>query len=304
VTPSLKLGIDGGGTKTELILVNEQGIVVAQHRAPACNPSVVGEVAARQALHEAITALRYHAPDPIRATLLCMAGNRQFWRDTAASFSKAEFGHVTAVADSIPVLELATQGNPGLVIHAGTGSFIALRTTDHAAHYLGGLGWKLGDPGSGYDIGRRAIATGLLETQYSQTTHAARSALLTALCAYTGQSDYNGLSGYFYHSHPENAQISGFASHVLTLADQGCEDSHRILIESLSELARQVGTALHQFFPHQTALIPCGLSGPILNHPLARTTLQTFAHTHHWPVHLHPLTAPPIEGVRQLLLKL
>ena len=79
-----------------------------------------------------------------------------FWRETAAALQG--YGKVTTTDDSVPVLELATAGAPGLVLHAGTGSFVAARTADGATHYAGGLGWKLGDPGSGYDIGRRAVA--------------------------------------------------------------------------------------------------------------------------------------------------
>ena len=30
-------------------------------------------------------------------------------------------------------------------------------------HYAGGLGWRFNDPGSGYDLGRRAIARALLD---------------------------------------------------------------------------------------------------------------------------------------------
>ena len=47
--------------------------------------------------------------------------------------------------------------------------------------------------------------------------------------------------------------------------------------------------------------IPCGVSGKLLNHPLALDTLQTLKVTHAWPVQLQRITEPPIEGVRRLL---
>ena len=46
---SHRIGIDGGGTKTELILIDKSGAVVARHSAPGCNPSLAGpELAAEQ----------------------------------------------------------------------------------------------------------------------------------------------------------------------------------------------------------------------------------------------------------------
>ena len=165
---NFKIGVDGGGTKTECILVDGGGEIVARHLAAGCNPSVVGPDQAREIVTDALkglTATLNSQPSPLNvtATLLCMSGTRGFWREFAASLKN--FGRVTALDDSHPVLELATQGRPGLGLHAGTGSFVAARAPDGSLHYAGGLGWRFGDPGSGYDLGRRAIVRALLEVQ-------------------------------------------------------------------------------------------------------------------------------------------
>ena len=55
----------------------------------------------------------------ITTTLLCMAGSPVVWQELAQTLT--DFGAVTALDDSRPVLELATQGRPGLVLHGGTG---------------------------------------------------------------------------------------------------------------------------------------------------------------------------------------
>jgi glucosamine kinase len=166
----MKIGVDGGGTKTELILIDQKGEIVARHTAPGCNPSVIGPNNARELLLNALRSLLTSnpstlasGPSPISHTFLCMAGNPGFWREIAATLTG--YGHVEAVTDALPVLELATSGGPGLVLHAGTGSFVALRTTDGSVRYAGGLGWRIGDPGSAQDIGRRAIARALAELQ-------------------------------------------------------------------------------------------------------------------------------------------
>ena len=48
VGSSFKIGVDGGGTKTECILVDAAGAIVARHLAAGCNPNVAGPEAARQ----------------------------------------------------------------------------------------------------------------------------------------------------------------------------------------------------------------------------------------------------------------
>src|SRR5208283_5114591 len=128
-----KIGVDGGGTKTECILVDPSGAVAARHTGPGCSPSLVGAARATEIAAEALKAVRSgHAPAAISSTLLCMAGSRSFWREFAAGL--AGYGRISTLDDSFPVLELATRGAPGLVMHAGTGSFIAARTPDGRTH--------------------------------------------------------------------------------------------------------------------------------------------------------------------------
>ncbi|HEY0946469.1 MAG TPA: BadF/BadG/BcrA/BcrD ATPase family protein [Opitutaceae bacterium] len=300
-----KIGVDGGGTKTELILVDDTGAVIARHVAPGCNPSIVGPLAARQVLVDALVTLLEksrtaadEAPGQpavarISTTLLCMAGAPAFWQEFATSLT--DFGLVTTVDDSRPVLELATGGRPGLVLHGGTGSFVAARGPDGAIHYAGGLGWRFGDPGSGYDLGRRAVARGLLELQ----GWAPPSRLGTVLRDHTRLNDAAAISRFFYQHTEPNRQIATLAPAVLHLVTEGDPTAHQLVIESASELldlALRVATKLFPATPLDT--IPAGLSGPILTHPSVVATL-----TPRSPLPLAPLTAPPIEGVRLLLAR-
>ena len=114
-----KIGVDGGGTKTECILLDAEGVIMAQHLAPGCNPSQIGPAAARAILAEALAALLLkaktaQAPLTVTSTLLCMAGNRAFWRETADALTNfgdphqrpmTLFGRVTRMVKSM-VLKL------------------------------------------------------------------------------------------------------------------------------------------------------------------------------------------------------
>lgn len=296
---SLRIGIDGGGSKTELILVDERGQILAQHLGPGCNPSHLGPEKARATLVAALQDLVARSPrprDPVDTTLLCMAGSPAFWQETSVGLTG--FGRIITSLDSLPVLELATNGGPGLVMHAGTGSFISARGPDGEVHYAGGLGWLFGDPGSGHDLGRRALARGLRELQ----GWAPRTALGDRICTYTGLNVYGAISRAFYTAADANARIAGFTPHALELAQAGNPPAQETLVESLSGLVEQGQVVTARLFGTQT--VTCGVSGAILNHPAAAAVLRQLVAARSWAVTLEFITATPIEGVRRLLVRL
>ncbi len=312
VTDSYKIGVDGGGTKTECILVDARGEVVAHHLASGCNPSQIGPVAARAVLTDAVATLLAQAKiklpterdaaarSQITVTLLCLAGNRGFWRETADGLPG--LGQITTTDDSIPVLELATAGTPGLVLHAGTGSFVAARDPAGVAHYIGGLGWKFGDPGSGFDLGRRALALAMLELQRAAADTVTKlSPLAEALCGHTGLADYAANSRFFYYDTEANAKIAAFAPRVIELAAQDCGPAQQVVADSITEFARLADQVIHRLFPRPETKLPCGVSGRILNSVAAAFALRSLASKLNWPVELRFMDIPPIEGVRRLL---
>jgi len=76
-----RIGIDGGGTKTEGILIDATGAIVAREIVGGCNPNVAGPDAARRVVTQLLTTLRAQAAlrDPraiLSHTHLYAAGNR------------------------------------------------------------------------------------------------------------------------------------------------------------------------------------------------------------------------------------
>jgi N-acetylglucosamine kinase-like BadF-type ATPase len=289
-----KLGVDGGASKTECILIDPKGGVAARHSAAGCNPSVIGPEEARKRAHECLIRTRSAAgAGPVSETLLCMAGHRAFWCSFADQLE--DFGRVSACDDSVPVLELATGGGPGLVLHCGTGSFMAARTSDGKAHYCGGLGWRFGDEGSGYDLGRRALARAMLEMQGSL----APSAIGRLVAEKTGLSEADPLVAHYYAEPLAKPAVATFAPYVLDLAESGEPAAIRIVEDSLTGLLEFAVAACGRLFagtPERD--LRAGLSGHILNHPFSRAVLGARA-----PFSLLQVTDAPIEGVRRLLLR-
>jgi N-acetylglucosamine kinase-like BadF-type ATPase len=306
-----KIGVDGGGTKTECILVNLAGQIVASHLTTGCNPSVVGPAAAAATVSTALDALLASVADHaggskstgpkhhsvVTHTLLCMAGSRGFWSEFAAGL--AGFGQVQAVDDSLPILELATHGGRGLALHAGTGSFVAARGPENAVHYAGGRGWRFGDAGSGYDLGARAIGRALFEIQ----GWAPDSTLTPAVLVHAGldpKADASAVTRHFYQHADATRHIAALAPAVLRLADKRDKAARQIVTESTGALLDLAIAVANKLFPGaDLTTVPAGLSGPILTHSLVREILAARS-----PMPLTAIADAPTEGVRQLLMRL
>ena len=297
---SWKIGVDGGGTKTECILVDPSGSIVARHTGPGCSPSLVGGARAAEITAAVLDEVRASNPSAeVSATLLCMAGSRAFWKDFGSRLKG--FGRVETADDSVPVLELATRGAPGLVIHAGTGSFIAARTPDGMVHYAGGTGWRFGDEGSGYDSRERAMAArALLELK----GWAPPSGLGALVRERTGHSTAGEVSVYFYGDPATNNGVAGLAPEVLRLASSGDPAAAEAVSgHPWGSFSRARGVGDEPAVPpgkRPDFLVPRGRQRP---HPQLRAfAFQELSSKAPFP--LSRVTQSPIEGVRLLLARM
>jgi glucosamine kinase len=291
-----RIGVDGGATKTAGILVDETGQVVARHQGPGSNPSVAGSEEAGRVAGAVLDELRGQAGGPIGATLLCMAGAAGFWEEFAGR--QKDLGRVVATSDAAPILELAAPDGPGLVLHAGTGSFVAARTAQDwsRVHYAGGLGWRFGDEGSGYDLGRRVVARALLELQ----GWAPPSPLVALVQAHTGLADAGAITRHFYGEASPNAQIAALTPEVLRLAGAGDPVALALVLDSADGLLRLAVLLVEKIFAGAPVhALRAGLSGPILTHPAILPELQARC-----ILPLRAVEGTPTEGVRRLLLRL
>jgi N-acetylglucosamine kinase-like BadF-type ATPase len=158
------LGFDGGGTKTDCVLMNESGGILARSRSGASNPTSFGAEASLAALSEAATDALRAAAKSEKDVVFILAGvsgaGEPDMRWTLETGLQDRFPNAQITVTSDLVLSLGATGEiPSVVVIAGTGSAVLGRTAPLELARAGGFGPVIGDPGSAYDIGRRAVAT-------------------------------------------------------------------------------------------------------------------------------------------------
>ncbi len=159
------LGFDGGGTKTDCVLMDESPAILARSQAGPSNPLRVGFGAAlssiRDAAREAIAQAALPSNSAAAAVCAGLAGAgsaesaEKIYALLAAEFPESK----VQVCTDIDLALAATGVGPAMVLLAGTGSFAVGRNTAGETARAGGYGSQIGDEGSAYDVGRRAILT-------------------------------------------------------------------------------------------------------------------------------------------------
>lgn len=160
------LGIDGGGTRTTACLADDRLSILARTQAGPSNPIKVGVARAQRELARAChQALREAHARPAELDAVCagLAGGSSTISRRMLRWLRKEFparAH-TLTTDAAITLAAALGEQEGAVVIAGTGSIAYGRDRHGRILRVGGWGSLFDDAGSGYDIGRKAIASAL-----------------------------------------------------------------------------------------------------------------------------------------------
>jgi N-acetylglucosamine kinase-like BadF-type ATPase len=161
------LGIDGGGTKTTCVLATDEGVVLARAVSGPGNYLKVGVDVVKESFRTAIHAVcRQAGVNPPRIDAVC-AGLAGAERPRDRKTLRGAFQEIVSAkkifleTDAYITLIAATEGKPGLIVIAGTGSVAMGMNAQGERARAGGWGHIIGDEGSGYDIGRKAMVTAL-----------------------------------------------------------------------------------------------------------------------------------------------
>ena len=175
-TETLYLGVDGGGTKTEFVVTEENGRVLARFLAEGSNPNDIGFNSAANVISGGIREAIVNFPN-ISFVFCGIAGvsvgdNRQ----RMIGFLKEKYPALKIDVKTDSANLFGMDDSADMVVISGTGSVVFVKKKGEFIR-LGGWGYLFDSAGSAYDIGRAAIAA----TLQAEDLHEAPSFLATLL---------------------------------------------------------------------------------------------------------------------------
>src|SRR5829696_5830212 len=220
---TLVLGVDGGGSKTRAVVADAAGAVLGEGLAGPSNPLRVGVGEAVGAIREAVD----------KACALAGVRRADIRERMRAAVAELGVKTVEVVTDAHIALYGATEGKPGLVIIAGTGSVCCGINARGRRACAGGWGPLVGDEGSGSWLARRALQAVARATD----GRGRRTALVEAACDYFNVSAAEDLSTAVYAPNVTNSRIAGFGGRVVAAAKRRDAVAREIVEEAGRELA-------------------------------------------------------------------
>jgi N-acetylmuramic acid 6-phosphate etherase len=263
----LVLGIDGGGTRTVVILAARSGDswkFLGRGEAGPSNRHAVGTPSALAALDES-TDRAFAAAGRVRAAVrvACLGlagagrpGDQEIVREWAARTHLA--ASVEVIEDAALLLAAGTPAGWGVAVVAGTGSMAFARCADGRTARAGGWGPLLGDEGSGYAI---ALA-GLRAAARAADGRAQATPLTDRLLAACGLTRPEELVGVVYRGGDRMA-LAALAPVVLDAAEAGDPVAEHIVRDAAGELAAAAAAAARQL--NLGASFPVALAGGLLS---------------------------------------
>lgn len=264
--PQYFLGVDGGGTKTHVVIMNDATEVVGEGNAGPSNPLRVGietavsniVKATDQAMDEA-GVLRVD----LAAATLGLAGVRRadMKQSIKASFiDQVRVRRTTVITDAEIALFATTQGKPGLVVIAGTGSVCLGKNARGKMAIAGGWGPLAGDEGGGVGIAQSALHA----VAKASDGRGIPTALSKSASEYFRASGPENLIVAIYSPQVDNTRIAGFARYVVEAAHEGDAVATTILQEAGSELGLAACAVIEQLGLRRQK-VPIGCVGSVFN---------------------------------------
>ncbi|OXM85967.1 N-acetylglucosamine kinase [Paenibacillus rigui] len=247
------LAVDGGGTKSQVVLMDKAGSLLGQGRGGSCNYQGVGRDAAIRELsngiHEAVRdwAKRQSAEYAeaalsleIECAVFALAGldttyDRNIIMDIvneALVQQSVQVKRLIVENDGLSALLGAASGTPGILVIAGTGSIVYGINGSGDSARSGGWGHRTGDEGSGYWIGKQAV-TAMLRA-HDGRGRATR--LEEWIFPHMGVSHPEQLFNWIYGNDYSVEKLSDLSKFVSLAAAAGDSEAHRILTAASDEL--------------------------------------------------------------------
>ena len=292
--------LDGGQTGTRASLATPDGSIVGEGRAgPAnCNHMFDAEARREQALESALLgAFRsagQHRPRLISMTVALSGvgpNSRAIGPLEKVIQALSPVHHLSIVPDYAAALAAVGEG-PAVVVLSGGGAVAYGRGPSGNEALAGGGGYLVGDEGSGFDIGRKAVAAALrFADGRSEPT-----ILLDEVLAHFKLESMGAVLGAIYSTGLDKATVAALAPVVAAAASAGDSIALDIIQTSANELALAAFAVINRLFPQKSAAnvyLMGGIAamGEVLTLPFAHALTKS------WPNALpHTSSRSPLDG--------
>ncbi len=260
----LIVGVDGGGTRTRVLLADLDGRPLArvEGAATALRPGEERNSADIIAalVHEALASIDRADTRPSTCVIGVAGGGQEraaqaLWQ-ALASMRLAD--DVNVISDAEIALDDAFGDSAGVLLVSGTGSVAFARAPDGRLERCGGWGPMLGDEGSGAWIGRRAMSVITASNDGREPETALVGAMLTALEV----ESLDALIPWATDATP--ADFAALAPVVVQVAAQGDLRANALLSLGVEELVLHVRTLARRCFTDERASVPVACAGGML----------------------------------------
>lgn len=225
------LGVDGGGSKCDAVLMDETGAVRGWGRGGSAHRLYVGGEAATRSVREAVMGAVAALNPPIgRIAGVGLHPALPEWLgqplslEQFVSSGEVELGFATAMTTH------------GILVLSGTGSFVHGRAADGRSVHEGGQGPIIADEGSAYHIGILGIRAAF-RAHYNE---ARRTSLATAVPRALGVRTLGDVFNLLYVERIGRSQIASVARTVNEEAEGGDRIAAGVLRQAAEEIAELV----------------------------------------------------------------
>ena len=221
------VGIDGGGTKTELLARTAGGETLLRRTARGTNLCAQPQQAVEETLTELMQECRLALGVPAAVCMGAagMVGARvgDILRTALAKASGCD--RVAVYHDAKIALHANFAHGAGLSLTAGTGSICVAQDEGGSLFRVGGWGHLVSDEGSAYDIACRALRA----VVKAHDGMGAPTLLTQVLAERMGCADHDSFIDALYRDFAQKTQLASLADVVATCADGGDEVALGIL---------------------------------------------------------------------------
>lgn len=301
------LGVDGGQSATTAVICDLRGVLLGVGRAGPSNhvwePGGVARArrAVSQSVRQAAREAGIRQPRFAAAFLGMTGGNEQTERAVctcvAADCFRLDHDCVTALAS-------VTEGGPGVVVIAGTGTIAYGENGRGESAKASGWGYLLGDEGAGFWIARRAIQAACR----AEDGRAEPTALTPKLLAAAGVEGLRELHRAIYSGRMSRAEMAALAAVAPEAASEGDAPARRLLREAGDELGLAAAAVAERLGLARRAVTVGMVGGVFRGSPQVRASFRravrrrvpraVFGEARYSPVVAAALLALRMAGVR------